>query len=396
MKGFFAGSEITGAAPSLSTIPKCGACGLKDKCLSPKMPPSGKGRRRILLIGEAPGETEDHRGVQFVGKTGILLRDTLGKMGVNLDRDCRVTNAIICRPPNNETPTDDQLEYCRPNLVKTVQEFDADVIIPLGNPASKSLLQYATGEPHGIGLTYGLQIPSQRLNAWVCPTYHPSYIARSDGVAGVLWERHLKAAVQLEGKPWDTVPDFERDVTVELDDAKAAKALRWMIKQGGTVAFDYETNRLKPDFDGARIVSCSVCWEGKRTIAYPWHGDAIEATRELLRSPLRKIASNMKFEDRWSRKILNTPVNRWWWDTMLMAHVIHNRPSFCSVKFQALVWLGQEKWNQHIEDHLSASDERGFNRIQEIELTDLLVYNGLDSLLEYHVAMKQVEFFKSK
>jgi hypothetical protein len=147
---------------------------------------------------------------------------------------------------------------------------------------------------------------------------------------------------------------------------------------------------LKPDFIGARIVSCSICWEGKETIAYPWYGDAIEATREFLRSDILKIASNLKFEDRWTMRMLRTRVKNWWWDTMLMAHVIDCRRETTGLKFQAFVLLGQESYNNPVEQFLRSKGDSRINSIlKEVEIGQLLEYNAYDSLLEFEVCLIQ-------
>jgi len=53
--------------------------------------------------------------------------------------------------------------------------------------------------------------------------------------------------------------------------------------------------------------------------------------------------------------------------------------------------LGQENYNAHIEPFLHARKGSKFNRIKELDLRDLLLYGGLDSYLEYWLAMKQIK-----
>lgn len=138
--GFFPASMLLETKAPTSLVPKCGACGLYKTCNTPKMEPSGAGRKRILILAEAPGETEDAKGIQLCGKSGTYLSDTLKGLGVSMRKDCWLTNAIICRPPDNETPDDKKIEWCRPNLTKTIKELQPDIIIPLGGVAVKSLI----------------------------------------------------------------------------------------------------------------------------------------------------------------------------------------------------------------------------------------------------------------
>ena len=87
--------------------------------------------------------------------------------------------------------------------------------------------------------------------------------------------------------------------------------------------------------------------------------------------------------------MLGHPVRNWVWDTMLSAHHLDNRPGITSVKYQAFVRLGQEPWDTHIKPMLQSTDERGLNRVNEIPMRDLLLYCGMDSLIEYKLAELQ-------
>jgi uracil-DNA glycosylase family 4 len=360
------------------------------------MPVTGKGRRKVLVVAEAPGEQEDEEGTQLIGKSGLYLREVLDEIGISLDKDCWKTNAVICRPPKNMVD-DVHIESCRPNLNKAIKELNPITIILLGGSPVKSLIGqlWKAGEaPGGIGRWAGWQIPSQQLNAWICPTFHPAYLLRKHDTALDLWfKRHLESAFVLEERPWtDGVLDLAKQVECVYEADKAAKILRRMTERGGTVAFDYETNMLKPDHRDAQIVCCSVCWEGKKTIAFPWHGEAIKAMEELLISPIAKIGANIKFEERWTRKEFGHGVRNWVWDGMVTSHVLDYRPLITSVKFQSFVLMGQAGYDMVVGPYLH-SDGGGYkkNRIKELDLGTLLVYNGMDSICEYLVAQKQMK-----
>lgn len=387
-KGFF--DTKPELAPIAAAIAECGKCGLYKGCESPMMPVTGEGSEGILMIAEAPGAEEDKRGVQLIGKSGQYLRRVLSRFGHDLDEDCWKTNVLTCRPPNNATPTEAQIRYCLPNLVETIKKLRPRVIVPLDAVAIKAVLLLHQWTDYGSASRWeGWRIPSQKLNAWVCPTYHPSYAMReNDPVLNAMIEEHLKEVFELGGRPWATgSPDYRGQVELIHSPSKASKRIDEFV-QKEPIAFDYETNRLKPDAENARIATCSMS-NGRTTIAYPWHGEAIVATRRLLESSVPKIASNMKFEDRWTRHKLGFPVRHWLWDTMLAAHVLDNRRGVSGLKFQAFVRLGVAPYDAHVKLYLESTKEDGTNRIDEVDLDDLLLYNGIDSLLEYKVAMIQ-------
>ncbi len=392
MNGFFSKTSLTVIKAPTYTTPRCGACGIYKLCKSPKMEPSGEGRRRILIVAEAPGKDEDSQGVPLVGKDARLIRDTLAGFGVDMRRDCWSTNALICRPPHDKIPNDKVVDYCRPNLVRTITELQPDVIIPIGQVALQSLIPYVwKDDVESIGRWVGWVIPSQKVNAWICPTFHPSDLSRSkDTILPRLFKRYLKRAVGIEGKPWKEIPDYKKSVKIILDPEEAASHVRLMMAFGQPLAFDFETTTLKPDGPHARIHCCSVS-DGHTSVAFPWQGEAIVAVRQFIKSTVPKIGFNLKFEDRYARKILGCGINKWDWCGMTASHVLDNRPLITSLKFQSFVRFGIGDYSSHIEPYLKSETKGGNepNRITEVDIETVLMYCGLDSLFEHMVAADQ-------
>lgn len=393
MEGFFRLSEIQMARPGTDLTPKCGACGLFRKCNSPKMQPWGEGEKKILIIGEAPGAEEDRRGIPFVGASGEYLQDAVRRTGLNFRNDFLVTNAVICRPPNNKMPQDGkEVDYCRANLAATLREYKPKIVVTLGRSALLSVLTPKYWRTENLGSMdrwTGHRIPLEDF--WLCPTWHPSFLMREKSpVMEKLFLAHLDRAFSIEDLPPKIkIPEIE----LLFDEDKIVRAIQDIDNRGGVTAFDYETNCLKPEYPKAKIYSCSIS-SPDRTIAYPFFGKAIQATsRYLISKKTSKIASNAKFEERWTLKHLGHPVVGWDWDTMLAAHVLDNRIGVCSIKFQAMVLLGIA-YNEYIEPYLSSVDGGHYNRIHEIETKMLLRYNGMDSWLERRIAMKQKRLFR--
>ena len=396
IKGFFNPSELA-SSNTTSTISRCGMCRLYQGCHSPRMKPTGDGKLKVLIVAEAPEKTEDEKGIQLIGEAGQVLRNLLRSIGVRLDKDCWKTNVIICHPPSNKTPTDDQITACRPNLIKTIKKLKPHTIILLGMSAVKSLIPYIWKDDVGniLGKWVGWNIPSQKLNAWVCPTYHPSYLLRTkNDLLQIIVRNHLKRAFKHESKPWMEIPDYKKEVEIITRPSKAAKAIREMIRLATPIVPDYETTCIKPEEIGAEIVSCALCQNGKRTIAYPWEAEAIDATVELFKNKIPKIGANIKFEDRWTRRLLGFGVKGWYWDTMIAAHVLDNRSGITSVKFQSFVRVGVEGYDAHIKPYLKAKKKKRINRIKELPINDILLYNGMDSILEWGIFKSQQKEMK--
>lgn len=414
-KGFFDDASWGHRREPLPLVPECGKCGLDQHCNSPKMKVSGNGRKKILIIAEAPGEMEDKRGIQLCGNSGGKLLTMLHQLGINMRKDCYLENALMCRPidseGNNRMPTSKEVKYCQPHLSKTLDILKPEIVIPLGKVALQSLIPliWKDGEVDqsqtnkgSISRWVGWQIPCQTLNAWVCPTYHPSFLLhgessheseRRNDAAELLVMDHLRSALKLKGRPWPKgVPDFKSKVTILFDDKEAADKINLFTAFQNPIAFDYETTTLKPHGPHARILSCSVS-DGKTTIAFPWFGKAIEAMKILLGSKIPKIGGNMAFEHNWTREKLGINIKNWIWDTLLGAHWANPRGGIVSVKFQSFVLLGAKDYDSHVDPYKRSKSDGGNdpNRMHELDINDLLLYNGLDSLYEFMIAKKQME-----
>lgn len=369
--------------------PRCGLCNLNHGCKTPAMRPTGDGQRRILMVAEAPGAEEDERGIQLIGKAGQHLRQHLSNLDIDLDQDCWKTNAVTCRPPQNRKPTPEEIEGCRPFLFKAIQKFDPNVIVLLGGTAVESLLGPVWGGDIGsLERWVGWRIPCQAPHAWICPTYHPSYLLRMEQrVLDLIFSRHLAQAIALSGSKPPLAANYKANVRVELRPDVAAKLIdRIGRTEQPAIAFDYETTALKPETPGGQILTCSMS-DQTSTIAFPWHGAAREAAIKVLHGPVPKIAANIKFEDRWTARDTGAGANNWLWDTYLGAHVLDNRPDICSLKFQSFVRLGTPCYG--VPEEFIKPRANGINRLQQADLKTVLLYNGMDSAQTFDIAMQQ-------
>ena len=142
---------------------------------------SGDLNASVLLIGEAPGKTEDEQGIPFCGASGKILQELLES--INLTREeVFITNTILCRPPKNRNPKKDEIQNCNDRLFKTIQAINPKVIVTIGNFASKTILKKEAkpGITKIRGQVFQLQIEDQKYQ--VVPVVHPAnllYIGRN-------------------------------------------------------------------------------------------------------------------------------------------------------------------------------------------------------------------------
>jgi DNA polymerase len=132
----------------------------------------------LLFIGEGPGFHEDKQGIPFVGAAGQLLDKLLAEIG--LDRtSVAIVNVVKCRPPGNRDPLPDEIESCRPYLEAQLAHMRPDVIVTLGNFATRFILEEQVGITRARGRRY------DRRSAVVIPTFHPAAALRGGRFGGM-------------------------------------------------------------------------------------------------------------------------------------------------------------------------------------------------------------------
>jgi len=151
----------------------------------------GCARPAIAFVGEGPGADEDAQGVPFVGRAGQLLTKMIAAMTLRRE-DVYICNVVKCRPPENRTPLEDEMQTCLPYLLRQLAILRPKVIVALGRPAAQTLL----GTKASISRLRGIihDFPPPALAAFglakcvLMPTFHPAYLLRSPAEKSKAWE----------------------------------------------------------------------------------------------------------------------------------------------------------------------------------------------------------------
>ncbi len=178
------------SARAAQTLPELGdalerfdGCGLKATAKSTCFY-RGSPTARLMIIGEAPGRDEDIEGKPFVGRAGQLLDRMLAAIGLD-ESHVHVTNIVYWRPPGNRTPTPQEAQVCRPFLERQVELVAPSVIMLLGGPAMKHILDLQDGIMRVRGKWRQVAIGSHKAQAM--PTLHPAYLLRTPAAKRLAW-----------------------------------------------------------------------------------------------------------------------------------------------------------------------------------------------------------------
>jgi DNA polymerase len=161
-----------------------------------------------MLIGEAPGEVEDETGRPFVGAAGKLLNSLLQDIGVDRS-SLYITNVVKCRPPNNRDPTDEEINACRPYLIRQIAVVRPRRIVTLGRHSTRVILGLGGLRVSEISRVRGrvFRVTIAGVEVEVYPTYHPAAALYNPSIKGVLKE-DLARAIRAGGSGPASILDY--------------------------------------------------------------------------------------------------------------------------------------------------------------------------------------------
>jgi uracil-DNA glycosylase family 4 len=167
-----------------------GGCGFQpcETCTN-MVPGEGSPTADVMLVGEAPGATEDELGRPFVGRAGRLLDELLGAAGLARDA-VYITNVVKARPPANRDPRAEEVAHHMPWLEAELALVQPRIVVPLGRHALAHFLRgVRISDVHGTVRTE----PGRPL----FPLYHPAAGLRSTALRATLFDdaRALGAAL---------------------------------------------------------------------------------------------------------------------------------------------------------------------------------------------------------
>lgn len=147
-----------------------------------------------MIVGEAPGASEDQQGEPFVGPAGRLLTEMLRAIGLSRE-EVFITNILKCRPPNNRDPKPGEVDVCETFLERQIALVKPQIILAVGRIAAQNLLKTDTpiGRLRGKAHRYR-GIP-------VVVVYHPAYLLRSLAEKRKAWEDLLFACALMGRSP---------------------------------------------------------------------------------------------------------------------------------------------------------------------------------------------------
>lgn len=165
-------------------------CALKDTTMTTVFA-DGNRNAKVMLIGEAPGATEEQQGIPFCGESGQLLDKILATIGLSRENNLYITNTVFWRPPGNRKPMQEELEICLPFVEKHIALLNPSLLILAGSVALYSLFKITSP------ISQCRQKILMHKNSYLAkeiPTiviFHPSYLLRQPAQKKLAWQDML-------------------------------------------------------------------------------------------------------------------------------------------------------------------------------------------------------------
>jgi DNA polymerase len=148
----------------------------------------------VMIVGEAPGKTEDKLKKPFVGRAGKLLDDLLGR--VSLDRTkVYITNVVNYRPDKNRKPTHEEINEFKKLLFKHIEIIKPKCVLLLGATAATAVLNHDGLLNEVRGKWKNIKIINSYFD--VLTTFHPAFLLRQPDKKKVALKDFFKFSIKL-------------------------------------------------------------------------------------------------------------------------------------------------------------------------------------------------------
>ena len=157
--------------------------------------PHGAADSGLMVLLDMPEREDAASGQLLSGEAGRLFDRMLAAIGRDR-QSAYIANVIPWRPPGNRTPTPIETEICRPFIERQIELVNPKVLVNLGGPSAKTLLNTTEGILRLRGnwrehvTPSGTAIPAM-------PTLHPAYLLRTPAHKRLAWRDFLEVKTRL-------------------------------------------------------------------------------------------------------------------------------------------------------------------------------------------------------
>ncbi len=149
---------------------------------------------KVMVVGEAPGRTEDKLQKPFVGRAGKLLDSLLESINLNRSK-VYITNVVNYRPDKNRKPTTEEIDEFKKLLFKHIEIINPKCILLLGATAASAVLNHIGPLSVVRGKWKNIKIINNYFD--ILTTFHPAFLLRQGAKKKLALKDFLKLNVKI-------------------------------------------------------------------------------------------------------------------------------------------------------------------------------------------------------
>ena len=181
-------------------IRECKKCSLAETRIN-AICGEGNPYAKLMLIAQAPGETEDREGRMFIGPSGKVLDELL--RAVQIDREeIYMTNLVKCMLPKYRKPKSEEIKICRQYLDREIELVNPGILASLGYYATRYLFEkYAFPLPprQEFQEVYGKVLKAD--DKQIIPVQHPAALLYNSSIKTVMLNNYRNMQAVLSNLP---------------------------------------------------------------------------------------------------------------------------------------------------------------------------------------------------
>lgn len=352
----------------------CEECPLRE--VGVFVPTWGPDQAKLAFVGEAPGVQEAKAGIPFTGPSGRLLKVVAKNFGIDMEKVV-LTNACLCRPPDNATPPQSAVAACKPRLDEELRQRGIERVVALGATAAQDLLGTKTAISK---LRIGMDKTTDK-GYTVLATYHPAAALRVPD--------YFPSLVHDIGKLVQPPRTWTEPAWRSYEDPEQARAvlreLRTSKLVGEYLALDIECDIDKDTgFDHPNhygMLCVGLAYAGDRVVVI---GETALKDEEVLdeladlMSEKKIICHNGKFDLAGLYQLVGP--QKLYFDTMLASYCLDERGGIHSLEYLAIEFLGAPDWKSVLKRYIGPRDGYGV-----VPRPVLYKYNAYDLACTYQL-----------
>lgn len=371
------------------------------------VPGEGNKSARIVFIGEAPGKDEERSKRPFIGHSGSILRNTAASVGIPASHTY-ITNVCHYRPPYNNiekfvkikkhgstlaegysVKVNKKVGQGIVELYRDLAEIKPNVVVPLGNVALWSL----TGEmkiTKRRGSIMSATFDEERFKT-LAPYMSESLIDSISAIQDLKVIPTVHPAFVLRKMEWQPIfqTDLQRVMEESFDPEVNLPEREYLINPPGP-ALDQAYKEL---MDGD-LLSYDIECVGGTTYCVgfandpSWclvlttsSGENLDIIRNLLASPVPKVAQNGLFDESFLHIHDGIQVNNYAHDTMVAGAVAY--PEYPrGLDFHTSI---------HTKEPFYKDEGKNWDSSDAEDIERFLTYNGKDACVTLEILLSQLE-----